>query len=104
MTTSKGLLRPAKTYQFAGIVPFINRNPGGNWSKWLPFGEEQYSKSPFSDSMACVSYSLKHCIETQEYFLTGKQIRYSARWLAKISGTTPAGNYLATVAQTVQDY
>lgn len=98
--TNHGLLNDPRTHaEVAGIIPFVTRNPSGNWVQWLPVTETQ---SIPVETFACVSYSLLHCLETQEYFLTGKRIRYSARWLAKASGTTSLGNYLVTVAQTVQ--
>ena len=97
-----GLINDPRTHDaVAGIIPFVVRNPSGDWIQWLPAGETQ---SKPVETFACVSYSLLHCLETQEYFLTGKRIRYSARWLAKISGTTGAGNYLVSVAQAVQQY
>ncbi len=96
-----GLLTGPRSVTYAGVIPYIVRNPSGDWTPYLPDGELQRGQD---DSMACVSYSLLHSIETQEYFLTGKRVRYSARWLAKISGTTPAGNYFVTVADTIRRY
>lgn len=97
-----GLLRPPDRPIFAGTIPFAVRNPTGDWTNWLPPGERQSNSNV--DTMACVSYALNHCIETQELFLTGKKIRYSSRWLAKLSGTTTLGNYLVTVADTVKNF
>lgn len=53
--------------------------------------------------MACVTCSLLSCIEAQECFLTGNKVRYSRRWLAKVSGTTEQGNYLYKVADVVRN-
>lgn len=86
----------------AGVLPYEVRIPDGNWKPYLPPGEWQ--KSNLVDTMACVSFSLINCIETQELFLTGKQINYSDRWLALMSGTTPGGNSLSIVADTVRKY
>jgi len=102
MTQNKGLLvDPRERVRVAGIIGYTVRNPDGDWTKWLPDGEKQ---SNGIDTMACVSFSLLNCIETQEYFLTGKQVNYSDRWLAKISGTTKQGNYLVSVAEAVNQY
>lgn len=86
----------------AGTIPYKELNPTGNWKNYLPPGEWQHSN--FADSMACVSFSLLNAIETQEKFLTGKQTNYSDRWLALMSETTPEGNYLYKVADTVRKY
>lgn len=94
-----GLIRsPSK---FGGVVPFVVRN-SGDWTQWLPAGERQSNNN--TDTMACVSFSLINCIETQEKFLTGKTVNYSDRWLAKISGTTVWGNYLVSVAEAIKTY
>lgn len=86
----------------AGTLPYVIRLLSGLWKPYLPPGEWQYSH--FVDTMACVTFSLLNCLETQELFLTGKQINYSDRWIAMMSGTTMAGNYLAVVADTVRKY
>ena len=102
MTQNRGLLNDPRTRdRVAGIIPYVVRNPDGDWTKWLPEGEKQ---SNGIDTMACVSFSLLNCIETQEYFLTGKKVNYSDRWLSKISGTTKQGNYLVSVADAVNQY
>lgn len=85
----------------AGTLPYQVRNESGNWKPYLPPGEWQRD---VIDTMACVSFSLLNCIETQEKFLTGSQTNYSDRWLAMMSGTTPQGNYLTVVADTVRKY
>lgn len=78
---------------------FINRNPSGVWP--TPGPEVQKS---LVDTMACVSYSAVHCIESQIKFLTGQDVNFSERFLAKMSGTTQNGNYLQTVLETIQQY
>jgi len=98
-----GVITGSRSTAFAGgIVPYVIRNESGNWQPFLPGGEKQSNNN--TDTMACVTFSLLNCIETQEFFLTGKRINYSDRWIAKMSGTTPYGNYLQTVANTVQQY
>lgn len=85
-----------------GSLPYKVRNVSGNWDPYLPLGENQYSS--FTDSMACVTFSLLNCIETQEKFLTGKTVNYSDRWTAMMSDTGPDGNWLYKVADTVKQY
>src|SRR6185503_14551846 len=97
-----GVIEGRRARDFVGgVLPYEVRNQSGNWTAWLPPGEWQ---KQLVDTMACVTFSLLNCIETQEYFLTGKQINYSDRWIAMMSGTTPQGNYLGTVADTVRKY
>lgn len=98
---SHGLLRSAKFTLFGATVPFVIRNPSGDWTAYLPDGQKQADPN---ETWSCVSHSAINSIETQEFFLTGKKIKYSKRWLAKLSGTTNQGNYLTTVAQTVMNY
>ena len=86
----------------AGQLPYEIRLNSGNWKPFLPPGEWQ--KQNFVDTMACVTFSLLNCIETQEKFLTGNQINYSDRWIAMMSGTTHQGNFLPVVADTVRKY
>lgn len=103
MQENHGALVGPRSMPFAGgIIPFVNRNLSGNWSSFLPPGEWQ--NNGITETMACVSFSLLNCIETQEFFLTGKRINYSDRWIAMMSGTTTQGNYLTTVAETVKTY
>ena len=54
--------------------------------------------------MSCVSFSAINSIETQEKFLTGQQVNYSDRWIAKMSGTTKEGNRLDKVAEAIRTY
>jgi len=98
---NRGLLRSAKLSQFGAILPFVVRNPSGVWTPFLPDGEKQ--ADPY-ETFSCVSQSAINAIETQEFFLTGQKVKYSKRWLAKLSGTTSQGNYLGTVAQTIMQY
>lgn len=86
----------------AGVIPYEIRNPKGDWTDSLPPGEWQ--RNNYVDTMACVTFSLLNCIETQEFFLTGQRVNYSDRWIAKMSETTPNGNYLYKVANTVRHF
>ena len=88
----------------AGASTFITyevRNESGDWRPYLPTKEIQYGKE---DSMSCVSFSAINAIEMQEKFLTGLESNYSDRWLAVMSNTTPQGNYLYIVADTIRKY
>lgn len=96
-----GLLRSAKIQLFGGVIPFVSRNPSGNWEPYLPAGQKQ--KDP-NETWSCVSQSAVSSIEAQEFFLTGKRVKYSKRWLAKLSGTTNKGNYLVTVFETIKNF
>src|ERR1051325_9571425 len=98
METNDGVL--IKEHPVGGQNVFSIRNPIGKWPQ--PHGENQYSN--LTDTMACVSYSAVHCIESQELFLTGQVTEYSERFLAKMSGTTHQGNYQQTVLQAIQQY
>src|SRR5688572_10162418 len=97
-------VRPGKrpTDFVAGTLPFEERNPSGNWRQFLPPGEWQRVNSV--DLMACVTFSLLNAIETQELQQTRSQINYSDRWIAMMSETTPDGNWLYKVADTVRKY
>ncbi len=85
-----------------GTIPHEVRNPLGTWESFVPEGEWQVSDN--GDSMSCVTFSALNSIETQEKFLTGNQVNYSDRWIAKMSGTTRNGNYLDKVAETIRTY
>lgn len=85
----------------AGVLPYEVRNETGDWTPYLTKSENQYSS--FADTMACVSFSCNHSIEIQQKFLTGVEVNYSNRWLAKMSNTTPEGNYLSIVADTARN-
>lgn len=96
------LLGRQETDYVAGTIPYEIRNEEGNWQPFLPLGEWQQKNG--KDLMACVTFSLLNAIETQEFFLTGQRVNYSDRWIAKMSGTTPEGNYLYKVADTVRKF
>ena len=54
--------------------------------------------------MSCVTFSALNSIETQEKEQTGKQVNYSDRWIAKMSGTMRNGNYLYKVADAIREF
>ena len=83
-----------------GTIPYEVRNPSGNWDASLPSGEWQ--RFNFFDSMACVTFSALNIIETQLRYLQGRTPNFSDRFIAKMSGTTPRGNHLWKVADTIR--
>lgn len=88
-----------------GALPFIVRNETGNWESYLPFEEIQYNPNGnWKDSMSCVTFAELSGIEAQEYALTDEIPNYSDRWIAKMSETTPQGNYLWKVADAIRKY
>jgi len=97
------LLGQRPTDYLAGSItalPYEIRIPDGNWKPYLPIGEKQ--QPYFVDSMACVTFSQLNAVETQEFFLTGKQSNYADRFTAKKSGTMLNGNYLYAVADSIR--
>jgi hypothetical protein len=95
------LRRRQDTDYLIGALAFDVRNESGDWEMYAPTGERQKGKE---DSMSCVTFSDLNSIEMQEKFLTGKQVNYSDRWIAKMSETTKQGNYLWKVADTIRKY
>ncbi len=79
-----------------------------NWITYLPPGESQLSDiaptNQRTDTLACVSYSAVHCIESQIRFLTGQAVEYSERALAKLSDTTHNGNSAENVINAIKKY
>lgn len=90
------------TDYIAGVLPYEVVNPTGDWENYLPSQEKQVFN--FVDSMACVTFSALNCIETQYKFLTGQDINFSDRFIAKLSGTTRQGNTIQRVLDTIRKY
>jgi hypothetical protein len=86
----------------AGILPYEVRNEKGDWRPHLVKEEKQYSENV--DTMGCVSFSMNNCLEIQHKHQTGEEVNFSDRFLAKMSETTPQGNYLYKVADAVRKY
>lgn len=98
-----GVIIETKDKDFvAGTLPYEVLNPTGDWTAYLPAEENQYSH--FADSMACVTFSCLNVLETQYKFLTGKEINFSDRFIAKVSGTTPQGNSVQKVLDAINTY
>lgn len=83
-----------------GTISYEIVNPTGDWRGYLPKEEHQFSNN--ADTMGCVSFSFNNDMEIQTKFRTGVELNYSDRFLAKMSGTTPQGNYLDKVAETAR--
>jgi hypothetical protein len=102
MTNYGVILGRQPTDYVAGAIPHKVVNPSAVWTPYTPPGEWQWKAG--KETMACVSFSAINSIEMQELLLTGRQVNYSDRWLALMSGTTPQGNYLWKVADTIRKY
>lgn len=95
--------------------------PSGDWTPYLPQGEEQFGVG--FDSMSCTSFSYTNAVETYlNYLILGKKlttgtmkwlsdegyigpdgkVNFSDRFLAIMSGTTQKGNQLNKVAETAR--
>jgi len=72
----------------------------GNWEAYLPVVEFQNNGG--YDRYACATYSYLNPLEILYLRLTGKEINFSDRFLAKASGTTKSGNYMYKVAETAR--
>lgn len=89
-----------KNLWIAGDIPYEVILPSGDWRPFLPVGEKQ--RPALVDVMACVTFSCESSLEIQEKQQTGVEPNWSDRFIAKLSGTTPQGNYLDKVADTVR--
>lgn len=81
-----------------GTIPYQIVNESGDWRPYAPKHEKQ--RDPL-ETMACVSFSCNNCIEIQ-YNFYGDEPNFSDRFLAKMSGTTPQGNWCDRVADTAR--
>lgn len=94
-----GVLRGFRDTDFvAGVIPYEVRNPSGNWLPHVPEGEKQHSLA--IDNMDCVSEACNNVFEIQIKQQTGEIVNFSDRFLAKMSGTTQAGNWVYIVLDT----
>lgn len=89
-----------KDWRFGGISGATKTvlREDGQYLDFLPTRELQHNGF---DSMACVSFSALNCLE-MIHRVNGLPVNYSDRFLAKMSGTTPQGNYLTMVAETIR--
>lgn len=93
----------------------------GNWAKYLPAGERQYSLN--FDTMSCTTFSYCNVLETYFNFLIANnkiaienytwlnnkgyigqdgKVNFSDRFLAILSGTSKVGNRFDVVAETAR--
>jgi len=103
------ILEPLKPEDYvAGVsspIVYNTRLKDGNWTPYAWDTENQYSSK--GDALDCVTESFINSIEAQEYFITGKKVNYSKRWIAKISGTNQGiykglGNTYGNVAEAIR--
>lgn len=80
-------------------ITYEERLIDGQWGSLLPKAENQ--RAVF-DTMACVSFSALNCVETQVRYLSGRELNYSDRFTAKMSGTTTYGNYAYKVGDSIR--
>lgn len=98
-----GVIIEKKPKDFVGgTLPYEVLNESGDWTLYLPDPENQYTH--YTDSMACVTFSILNTLETQYKFFTGKNINFSDRFIAKMSGTTHEGNTVQKVCDTIRKY
>jgi hypothetical protein len=90
-----------KQLWLGGSIPYEVKLESGDWRPFVPVGEKQRPNTV--DVMACVTFSDMNSLETQNIQQTGKELNFSDRFIAKLSGTTHDGNYLDKVADTVRN-
>lgn len=106
MTNRGVLVRPRQPTDFiAGASPIVYQelNPSADWRPYEPTHPVP-QHSDVVDYMDCVSESMVHDIETQIKRYTGQDVDLSERFIAKMSNTTPQGNYQTVVADTIRKY
>lgn len=74
--------------------------PDGQWDDYLP--EKEYQNKNGLETSSCVTFGTLNCLEILYKKLYGKEENYSERYIAKLSGTTPSGNSIQTVADTIR--
>ena len=82
-------------------IAYEELNPSGDWTQWLPKEEWQWKDNGF-DTLACVTFSALNIIESLFYFHTGRQVNFSDRFTAFISGTTQNGNWQWKVGDSIR--
>lgn len=96
-----GIILGQRNSDYIGnTLPYEVLNPSGNWEPWLPPGEWQ--RIDPLDVMACVSFSALNVLETLYFFLTNTRRNFSDRFTARMSGTTPVGNWLWKVGDSIR--
>jgi len=90
-----------KSLWVGGTIPYEVKLESGDWRPYLPVAEKQ--KNPV-ETMACVTFSDLNVLEIQAKQQGGSEPNWSDRFIAKLSDTTPQGNYLDKVADTVRKF
>ena len=85
----------------SGIERTILRGDG-NWKPHRPKYENQHWT--YGDTKACVTFSALNCLEYMYHNKLGKEVNFSDRFTAKMSGTTYSGNYLTKVGASIQNH
>lgn len=100
-TQNTGVILGQRDSDYAGgTLPYEILVPDGNWEAWLPPGEWQ--RIDALDVMACVTFSALNVLETLYYFKTGVRRNFADRYTARMSGTTPQGNWLWKVGDSIR--
>lgn len=90
----------AKDWICGGVTGILGEElTDGQWDAYLPLFEAQH-KNGF-DTFSCVTFSALNCIEALFKRKYDENVNFSDRAIAKLSNTTPTGNYLSTVADSV---
>lgn len=74
--------------------------PDGQWTPWLPKGEDQYNYG--FEPMACASFGTLNAVEILLRRIYTETDNFSDRCLAKASNTTLQGNSPHAVAETLR--
>ena len=74
-----------------------------NWNDYIPTDDDT-QVSRIADFLSCGSYSAIHIAEMLTKKWTGSPTFYSERALAKLSGTTHAGNSLTNIVNAINKY
>lgn len=90
-----------RLWRFGGISGLSKEilRPDRNYKQFLP--KIEYQNNAGFDRMACVTYSAWNVIETLFKVKFDKEMNFSDRFTAKLSGTTIYGNNFYDVAQSI---
>jgi hypothetical protein len=100
------ILEPYKPedYYFQGVTGIDDEilEEDGDWSEYLPI--EECQRGYYVETQACVSFSALNVLETLFKRKFHKEVNFSDRFLAKVSGTTKNGNTFTNVAEAIRKY
>jgi len=95
------IIKQQKTDWISGLESGIKYQEVTNdWTPFLPDYEPQ--EKSYTRTQACVTFSALNCIEAQLLQQTGIAVNLSDRFTAKMSGTTPSGNTLQAVLDSIR--